>query len=85
MTDSKPDPFSRAEIDRRGHRIEWNHGWEYTSTWVFARDYPDGWPGRDTPPEGVGWEKNTDTRDGGYEVIDGASGQMWVSYWRRKR
>jgi hypothetical protein len=84
---TKPDPFSLAEMTRRGHRIEWCEGWEYKHTWVFERDHPDGWAGRDTPPEGDGWERNTEIGNAGepagFRTVDGASGVMWVSYWRR--
>lgn len=85
MTD--PTYWSWSEVTKRGHAIEHHGDWEYTRTWVFERDHPDGWTERDTSP-GEGWEKNDQVGDNGtpgFAVWDGASGVMLVSYWRRKK
>lgn len=85
--DVKPDPYSLEEQARQGHRMEHHWEWEYQKTWAFQGDHPDGWAGRDDPPAGEGWERNTEVGDletPGYAVWEhAASGVMLVSYWRR--
>lgn len=83
----KPDPDSWAERTRQGHRLEWHFEWEYHHRWVFERDHPNGWAGRETPPPGDGWEPNTELGDEGtpgLKIIHGASGTMLLAYWRRR-
>ncbi len=84
----KADWDTAAERLRRSHAIEWHHEWQYKRTWVFDRDHPGGWKEWDVPPAGNAWEINDQVGDPGTPgraVIDGASGRMLLTYWRRKK
>lgn len=82
-----PNYWSWSEMTKRGHAMEHHMEWEYRNTWVFERDHPNGWADQDTPP-GDDWEKNDQmgaAATPGFAVTDGASGRMFVSYWRRRK
>lgn len=76
MSDYKPDS-ARRDIAML-HRIFWHQQWEYETT--FVEGFGD-WPGRDTPPDGEGWERNVEAGDNGYERRT----RIQCSYWRRRK
>lgn len=76
-----------AERLAQSHAIEWAADWQYAT--VFRESYPGAPVGNVAePPEGDGWELNTELGRGGFETItpswsDGSKVHV-KSHWRRR-
>lgn len=72
-----PQDDRLAKLERWLHARQMHPDFEYATTSGPRK----GWDDADRPPEGDGWERNTDYGNGGWERFD----YHEESHWRRPR